>query len=714
MVDQETSPLAQVYLNRELAWLTFARRVLALAEDPDTPLMERVKFAAIMGMLYDEFAMKRLGGMLKKLGQGQTRSHAPDGMETTETLRQCRVEVESQHRLLNTLIESDLRPGLARIGYPLLGYTELDDANKQACDDYFARHIEPILTPLAVDLAHPFPFVSNQSLNIAALIKDTPDAAVRFVRIKVPDNRPRWVPLPDGGWVPLEDLITNSVKLLFPLAAQIECHYFRVLRGAKDSPWDRPETHELDPYVRPGRLMDIVADELEDRKYAGVTRLEVDAAMPEFWATWLARCMGADEDVIGHIDGLMATYDLADLKVDRAPELFDPPYEPVTHPRLQSLPDDTAAAFFAEIRRGDLLVHFPYQSFDTSVLKMLKLAATDPTVLAIKLTIYRTAKDSPVIEALAEAARRGKQVAVLVELTARFDETPNIAWARYLEKMGAHVAYGVEKLKTHAKLALIVREEADGLRRYVHFGTGNYHSGTARLYEDLGVVSCDEALGLEVEALFNELTSATPRSDYERILVAPHTLRRRFTELITREMEHAGQGLPCGIHAKFNQLQDPEIIQALCDASQAGVPITLNVRGFCCLSPGVEGISENVRVYSVLGRYLEHSRIYRFENDGQPEYFIGSADWMKRNLDRRVEAITQVRDDNICRELDAILDTHDQDNASAWDMQPDGQYVRRQPPGDGARYTAQDEFMSRAKAHGKSSSIFSDIDKKKL
>ena len=695
MNDQEVPSLNQVYLNRELAWLTFARRVLALAEDGDTPMMERIKFAGIMGMLYDEFAMKRLGGLLKKLNEGKTVSRAPDGLETVEALRLCRAEVEIQHGILNTIIEAELRPGLASSGFALRGYDELNDVSKKICDDYFVKHIEPILTPLAVDLAHPFPFVSNRSLNLAVLIKDTVDAPERFVRVKVPANRPRWVPLPGGGWVPIEDIIAKSLKLIFPQAADIQCHYFRVLRGAKDSPWDRPETNELGPKATPGRLMDIVADELEDRKYAGVTRLEVDVSMPTFWAEWLARCMGVDADVIGYIDGLMSISDMADLKIEGRPDLYDPPHQPVVHPRLKSLPPDMPEAFFSEIRRGDLMVHFPYQSFDSSVLRMLELAAVDPAVLAIKLTIYRTSKDSPVVKALAEAARRGKQVAVLVELTARFDESPNIAWARYLEKMGAHVAYGVEKLKTHAKLALIVREEPDGLRRYVHFGTGNYHSGTARLYEDLGVLSCDDQLGLEVEALFNELTSATPRSDYVRILVAPHTLRKRFTELIVREGEHAAAGRPSGIRAKFNQLQDPELIQALCEVSQAGVPVTLNVRGFCALCAGIEGISNNIKVYSVLGRFLEHSRIYRFENGGDPEHFIGSADWMKRNLDRRVEAITQVRDTDICKELDVILDAHDRDNASAWDMQPDGRYVRRQP-GDGEEIIkVQEEFMRR-------------------
>jgi len=634
--------------------------------------------------------------MLKRFDKGKTTPRGPDGMDMHACLQACRVELERQHQLLNDIIETHLRPELAREGSPLLRYDELDDTGKSVCEDYFEELIEPVLIPLVVDLAHPFPFVSNQSLNIAVLIKDTEEAPERFVRIKVPSSRPRWVPLPNGGWVPIEEIIANNLNLVFPYAAQTRCHLFRVLRGAKDSPWDRPESHELESNANPGRLMDIVAQELEDRKYAGVTRLEVDADMPPHWAEWLAGCLNVGADVIGHVGGLMATSDLADLKVESHGALYDPPHEPVTHPRLRGLSSKGPDALFSEIRRGDLLLHFPYQSFDSSVLKMLETAAVDPAVLAIKLTIYRTARDSPVIEALATAARQGKQVVVLVELTARFDESPNIAWARYLEKMGAHVTYGVEKFKTHAKLALVVREEGDGMRRYVHFGTGNYHTGTARLYEDLGVLSCDERLGVEVEALFNELTSATPRSDYVRIMVAPHTLRRRFTELIKRETERARAGRACGIHAKFNQLQDPQIIEALCEASQAGVPVILDVRGFCCLSPGVKGVSDNIRIYSVLGRFLEHSRIYRFENDGTPEYFIGSADWMKRNLDRRVEAITQVHDPGVRQELDRILDVYERDNASAWDMQPDGQYILRQPKEGEPVIKAQEELMGHA------------------
>lgn len=696
MDGQDRLLLGPVYLNRELAWLTFARRVLALAEDASSPLMERVKFAGIMGMLYDEFAMKRLGGMYKRIEEHKTDAQGPDGLDTADVLRQSREELSAQHKRLSDLIQNDLRPNLARAGFALRNYGELNAAAQKECDQYFQKMIQSILTPLAVDLSHPFPFVSNLALNIAVLIKDTPDCPERFVRIKVPGNRSRWVPLSDGGWVPLEDVIASNIKRMFPMAAEIHCYHFRIIRGAKDSPWDRPEAHELHTYDTPGRLMDIVADELEDRRFAGVTRLEVSADMPKFWSEWMARCLNASTDVIGYVGGLMAPCDLSDLKITDRPELYDPPFTPVTPPRLRALSPKDPEGFFAEIRRGDLFLHFPYQSFDDSILKMLELAAEDPKVLAIKLTIYRTARDSPVVKALAKAAQRGKQVAVLVELTARFDESPNIAWARYLEKMGAHVAYGVEKLKTHAKLALIIREEEGVLRPYVHFGTGNYHSGTARLYEDLGVLSCDEQLGEEIEHLFNVLTSGTPRNDYSRILVAPQTLRPRFMELIARETEHARAGRACGIRAKFNQLQDPQIIEALCTASQAGVPVSLYVRGFCSLRPGVPGISETIRVCSVLGRFLEHSRIYRFENDGAPEHFIGSADWMTRNLDKRVEAVTQVRNADICTGLDFILDAYDRDNASAWDMNADGTYVLRRPLKGAPVIKVQEELMRRA------------------
>jgi polyphosphate kinase len=385
--------------------------------------------------------------------------------------------------------------------------------------------------------------------------------------------------------------------------------------------------------------------------------------------------------------------DLMNFQTEGYPELRDPPHIPVTHPRLRPLDFDDPAAMFAEIRRGDILLHHPYHSFDSSILHFLQCAAVDPRVLAIKLTVYRTNTQSPIIQALVEAARQGKQVAVLVEITARFDEAPNIAWGRLLEQEGVHVAYGVERLKTHVKLALVVREEEDGIRRYVHVGTGNYHTDTAKIYEDLGILSSDPELGANVAALFNELTGAMPSPGYGKLMVAPHNLREHFTELIRREVRHSQAGRPSGIRAKMNQLQDARIIRELYLASRAGVPISLNVRGLCCLRAGVPGLSENIGVYSTLGRFLEHGRIYRFENGGHPEFFLGSADWMRRNLDRRMETMMPVNDPQLKQELEKTLQVYENDNCSAWDMQPDGSYRQRRPRKGEQRRAAQEVFI---------------------
>jgi polyphosphate kinase len=436
-----------------------------------------------------------------------------------------------------------------------------------------------------------------------------------------------------------------------------------------------------------------VSHELKARRFAGVVRLQVDSEMPEELTTWLARQLEIDEKDVyrsGHVLGLS---DLLQLKIEEADHLRFPAHHPVTHPRLRMLDSRDPDSIFDEIRKGDILLHHPYTSFDTSVLQFLESAAVDPDVLAIKLTIYRTSSDSPIVRVLAEAARRGKQVAVLVEITARFDEAPNIAWGRYLEQEGVHVAYGVERLKTHVKLALVVREEDQQIRRYAHVGTGNYHAGTAKIYEDLGVLTCDPVVCEDAANVFNALTGTTPHAENTKMLIAPVSMRRRFIELIERESENARQGKPCGIYAKMNQLQDSAIIRKLYEAGQAGVPVTLNVRGLCCLRPGVPGLSENIRVYSVLGRFLEHSRIYRFKNGGKPEYYLGSADWMKRNLNRRVETIVPVDDRTLQRQLDEIIAVYEKDNNSAWDCGPDGTYVRRAPQGRKKKSSAQETFI---------------------
>jgi polyphosphate kinase len=691
-----TADSPEAHINREMSWLSFARRVLALAEDRDQPLLERVKFAGIMGTIYDEFAMKRIGGLRRQVQNGDLQP-GPDGLTPLQELAACRAELGAQQALVARLVEEELRPALLDVGIPIRDVAGLDQAQRDHLARYFAEAVEPILTPLAADAAHPFPFISNLGLNLAVQVTDPGRPRSRFVRIKVPANRPRWVPLPGGaGWVPLEQVIAANLRTLFPQATGLACSFFRVTRGAKDDPWDDLAGDE-DADLSPGALIGMVTTELTARKFAGVVRLEVSADMPEDLQRWLAAQLGASPEDILVTPGLLSLGDLMRLPLEGFPELRDAPHEPVTHPRLRQLDPTDPTAIFEEIRAGDILVHLPYHSFDTSILLLLQSAAADPAVLAIKLTIYRTGSNSPIIQALKEAVRRGKQVAVLVEITARFDEAPNIVWGKELEQAGAHVAYGVERLKTHIKLALVVREEPAGIRRYVHVGTGNYHTGTARLYEDLGLLTADPELAADAAALFNELTGGIPSPDHGKLMVAPHNLRDRFADLIRREADHARAGRPCGIRAKMNQLQDRQIIQELYQAAAAGVPMRLNVRGLCCMRAGVPGLSETIRVYSTLGRFLEHGRIYRFENGGQPEFFIGSADWMHRNLSRRMEAIAPVCDPAIRAELDEILQTYEDDNCSAWDMQADASYVRRRPAEGEPCRGAQQVFIDRSR-----------------
>ena len=685
---------SNMLINRELSWLSFARRVLALAEDPELPLLERVKFAGIMGMLYDEFAMKRLGGIKRKIEKGKKKKKLSHGGLTPEQeLEACRKQLHKQARRVSRLLQDELRPALAAAGIPIMESTQLNEKQQTEMQHYFRESVEPILTPLAVDASHPFPFISNLGLNIAVEVTETKKKRNRFVRIKVPANRPRWVPLSGGGYVPLEQVIASNLKLLFPKAADLKCYFFRVTRGAKDDPWERVYQEDDETELAPGSIIGMVTAELTARKFAGVTRLQISADTPKKLQNWIAEQLNADAQDIMLTKGLMGLADLMGFQVEGYPELRDPPHEPVTHPRLRHLELSDPTGIFAEIGRGDILLHHPYHSFDSSILHFLQSAAVDPGVLAIKLTIYRTNSQSPIIQALLEAAHQGKQVAVLVEITARFDEAPNIAWGRLLEQEGVHVAYGMERLKTHVKLALIVREEADGIRRYVHVGTGNYHTGTARIYEDLGILSCEPELGANVAALFNELTGAIPSPGYGKLMVAPHNLREHFTELIQREIQHSQKGRPAGIRAKMNQLQDARIIAELYFAGQAGVPISLNVRGICCLRAGVPGLSENIRVFSTLGRFLEHGRIYRFENGGDPEFFLGSADWMRRNLDRRMETMMPVTERKLKQELEQTLQVYENDNCSAWDMQPTGKYVRRRPGKGEQGRAAQDVFI---------------------
>jgi polyphosphate kinase len=684
----------EAFFNRELSWLNFARRVLAQVEDPDVPLLERIKFAGIMGMLHDEFFMKRVGGMKRRIRRGDE-TPSFDGRRPIEELMACREEILTQINVLARVISLEIRPQLQQHGIPVLDYAGLSPEQCVYLEQYFADSVLPILTPLAVDAEHPFPFISSLGLNFAIEVREGKGQRKRFVRLKVPGNRPRLVPLPgEGGFALLEQIISSNLAALFPEALQINSYVFRVTRGTEgDEAEPRAGFDESEPEMIPGSIVSHVTDELKARRFAGVTRLEVGAEMPEKLQNWLAAQLGIGMGDIYPTDNMLGISDLVRYRVDGHEHLRDPRHEPVTHPRLAHLELHDAEGIFEEIKQGDFLLHHPYHSFDTSVLRFIQSAALDPQTLAIKLTIYRTSSDSPIVLALAEAARRGKQVAVLVEITARLDEAPNIAWGRLLEKEGVHVAYGVERLKTHVKLALVVREEAGVVRRYAHVGTGNYHTVTARLYEDLGILTCDESICADVAQVFNELTGATAFPQFRKMIVAPIFMRQRFVELIQREVEHARGGRPAGIRAKMNQLQDDTVIRELYRASQAGVPVCLNVRGLCCLRPGLPGLSENIRVFSVVGRFLEHGRIYRFENGGQPEYYLGSADWMRRNLDRRVETIMPVQDEQIKRELGAILDVFETDNYSAWDGQPDGSYLRRRPAEGEERRASQEVFI---------------------
>lgn len=695
----DTIPLMDVdvydaYINRELSWLAFARRVLEIAEDETQPLLERLKFAGIMGMIFDEFIMKRLGGLHQKV-KNKPGIKGYDGLEPSEELKLCREEFQRQMAILSNLFEDVLRPALMKERIFLLSYDSLTDEDRQFLQRHFEESVLPILTPLAVDAAHPFPFISNLSLNLAIVITKT-DGRKRFVRLKVPANRKRWVALPESrGFVRLEEIIANNLQLLFPQAKLIATYCFRVTRGAKDNPWDRArlDDHPCEE-LEPGSIISMVTAELNYRKFAGIVLLEVKESIPDELLAWLVQQLDIEGSQVTKIIGMLGYSDLLELKIEGRSDLHDAPHIPMPHSRLKKIHPLDYESFFDEIKKKDILIHLPYHDFDSSILRLLQHAAIDPKVLAIKLTIYRTSTQSAIIKALMEASKRGKQVAVLVEITARFDEAPNIAWGKKLELGGAHVVYGVERLKTHVKLAMVVREESSGIKRYVHIGTGNYHTGTARLYGDLGIISCNQQLGEDASRLFNELTGAIAAQEYNLLLVAPHNMRERFTALIQQEAENCKAGKPAGIRAKLNQLQDRRIIRELYLASQAGVPISLNVRGLCSLRAGVPGLSETIRVFSILGRFLEHGRIYRFENSGDPIFLIGSADWMKRNLNLRMETIVPVLNPEIKMELEKILSVYEQDNTFSWDMMPDGQYMRRRPMPGEEPLAAQRHFAS--------------------
>lgn len=655
------------YLNRELSWIDFNARVLSLAADERQQLLERLKFCAIFSSNLDEFFEVRVAG-LKEQVEADVQVRSIDGLRPRAQLSAISASVRELVQRQTDIFGTGLVPALAAANISIVRWDDLDAEDRASLEVVFNEGIFPVLTPLAVDPGHPFPYISNLSLNLAVTVRDPESGAERFARVKVPPLLPRFVALADGArWIALEELIAAQLPSLFPGMVIDTASAFRVTRNA-DLTLEEGEAEDL---------LAAVEMELRRRRFGRAVRLEVQSSMPESVLEMLVEELEVEDDDVYRINGPLDLTGLWSLvSIDR-PDLKDEPWTPRTQSRLQ--PDaDGNFDIFAEIRKGDLLVHHPYDSFAGSVEHFVAEAARDPQVLSIKLTLYRTSGDSPVVRALIDAAERGKQVAALVELKARFDEQANIAWARKLEEAGVHVVYGLVGLKTHTKVALVVRAEADGLRRYCHVATGNYNSSTARIYEDLGLFSARPEIGDDLIKLFNGLTGFGRPTNYAKLYVAPTGLRERIIDLIVGEFPTATRG-PGSIVLKMNSLVDQPIIEALYEASQAGVSIDLIIRGICCVRPGVPGMSENIRVRSIVGRFLEHSRIWRFANaygDGQPGFFIGSADMMPRNLDRRVEALAPVEDQVLRTRIDGILDTLLADNELAWTLGSTGEWTR--------------------------------------
>jgi polyphosphate kinase len=654
---EPTAAMTSRFINRELSWLEFEARVLALAEDPDRPLLERVKFAAIYSQNLDEFFQIRVSGLEEQVEAGVAAT-TPDGMTPLEQLTAIRDRVETLQGRAESLVVGDLLPALEKERIRLVHWDQLAGPDRALLGRRFHERIFPVLTPLSVDPSHPFPYISNLSLNLAAVIRDPQTGERRFARVKIPPLLPRFTDLPDGErFVPLEEVIAAHLDQLFPGMDIVGVHVFRVTRDA-DVEVEEDEADDL---------LAAIETELQ-RRQRGATpiRLEIDPAMSQEMRRLLMRELGVDDSQVYVGEWLLALGDLWFFAgLDRA-DLKDEPWVPMTPPALHAA--EGPVDIFAAIRRGDILVHHPYDSFSASVEAFVEQAARDPDVLAIKQTLYRTSSGSPIIHSLVRAAQAGKQVVALVELKARFDELANITFARTLETAGVHVVYGVVGLKTHAKTCLVVRREGSGIRRYAHIGTGNYNPATARLYEDIGLLTADPDLGADLTDLFNLLTGYSRQREYRKLLVAPVTMRPGLDALIRREMAHDDGS----IVLKLNSLADAELIDTLYEASQAGVRIDLLVRGICCMRPGVPGMSDNVRVRSIVGRFLEHSRIFRFGSEARGhDYLMGSADWMPRNLDRRVEALTPVEDPALKERLDEILRVGLDDDELAWELDPE-------------------------------------------
>ena len=687
----------ETYINRELSWIDFNKRVLELATEEETPLLEKIKFSSIFSNNLDEFFMVRVAS-LKSQVEGGISKRSQDGKSPEEQLIGIRNYLDpilkTQQYKTKQYIEDDFK----KENIFILEYKELNERQKVWINNYFTTAIFPILTPLAVDPSHPFPFISNLSLNLAAIIVDSESDKEQFTRIKIPgESISRFISIPielhdnestKYTGIAIEQIIANNLSMLFPGMSVKEYSFFRVTRDAD------LELRDLEA----DDLMSALEEGLRKRRKGGeVVRLEVSTNTPKVILDLLQEGMNIDKENLYQIEGLLALDELIELTNFNLPKLKFREHQGVTHNSLKNSQlreqeeldtrnNSNFKSIFSIIRRSDLLVHHPYNLFSTSVEEFINQAAEDKQVMGIKMTLYRISKDSLIIDALIRAAEKGKQVMALVELKARFDEDNNIQWAKQLEQAGVHVVYGVIGLKTHTKIALIIRKEKNRLRTYFHIGTGNYNSKTSKTYTDFGLLSCQPELGQDLIELFNYLTGFAKQQSYRKLLVAPVTLRSGIEKLIKREINYAKNGLPAKIIAKMNSLVDPEIIKLLYVASQEGVKIELIIRGMCCLYPQKKGLSENIKVTSIIGRFLEHSRIFWFNNDGDAEVFIGSADWMRRNLDRRVEAVTPIEDNKIKKEITHLLDSYLEANKDSWNMQSDGSYTKNQILNDKKKY----------------------------
>jgi polyphosphate kinase len=675
VVDAHLAADPSLFLNRELSWLEFNGRVLHEAFDERNPLLERLKFLAIFSTNLDEFYMVRVAGLRRQLAAGVVQSHA-DALSPQAQLAAIQDKVNVLLGQVRHCLHDLLLPALAQEGVRLVRTEELNATEAQAVDRFFESEVFPVLTPLAVDPGHPFPYISNLSLSLAVELFDPGQGLERFARVKVPKSLPRWVSFGrPRQFIPLEEVIGANLAALFPGMEIRGCHAFRVSRY---SDLELPNFDEDDD------LLTMIEEQVFQRRFAEVVRVEVQDGMPVPLRKLLLDELQEDQpreippltdaDVVEN-GPLLELGDMMAIAMLEIPELRDPPFTAHTPPELR----DQSRSIFEVIRQQDILVHHPFDAFSTTVEHFITSAARDENVLAIKMTLYRTSGDTAIVRALTEAANRGKQVAVLIELQARFDEANNITWARTLESFGVHVAYGLPGLKTHTKTTLVVRREADGIVRYAHIGSGNYNSKTARTYTDIGLLTANPDIGADLTDLFNALTGFSRQSLYRKLVIAPGSMRKRFLRLIDRESKLAAAGRPTRIVAKMNALVDPELIEALYSASQAGVQVDLIVRGICCLRPRVPGVSDRIRVISIVGRFLEHSRIFYFSNGGKDEFYFGSADWMPRNFDRRVEAVTPVDDRALQQRLHSLLRICLADNRQAWELNADGSYVQLSP-----------------------------------